>query len=210
MKKNIVSAMALSMAAVVALPASAFAATSLTNSTASVAEDLTNTTKVGKDENQAKETVYSDEIAADAPTNECKVYATQASTFSVVIPKTIILNGAKGAANTGAYVVTAKGNLGGTERVTVAPDATFKMSQAGKADIDATVAQVKTNFVVDERTFESFATGMTEDNTSRGVDLEAGATADGLVTVADLSAGSWAGQFNFAIGLTTDGVVAGE
>ena len=207
MRNKLLSTFAVAMAATMAVPGVAFAASDLKDSTASTAADATRTegdTMDGQDENQSKATVYSDEITEDAPTNACEVYATQASTFSVIIPKTIILNGKKDEANTGAYVVTAKGNIGGAETIHVVPDAAFKMSQEGKEDIDATVTQAKVNFVVAERAEEKFAAGMTTDNTAKGVDATEGATADGLVEVTNLSAGSWAGQFNFNIEIVTD------
>lgn len=207
MRNKLLSTFAVAMAATMAVPGVAFAASDLKDSTASTAADATKTadeTMDGQDENQSKATVYSEEIKTDAPTNACEVYATQASTFSVIIPKTIILNGKKDEANTGAYVVTAKGNIGGAETIHVVPDASFKMSQEGKEDIDATVTQAKVNFVVAERADEKFAAGMTADNTAKGVDATDGATADGLVEVTNLSAGSWAGQFNFNIEIVTD------
>lgn len=212
MRNKLLSTFSVAMAAVMAVPGVAFAASDLKDSTASTAADATKVsgtdTMDGQDENQAKETLYSDEITADAPTNACEVYATQASTFSVVIPKTIILNGKKDEANTGAYVVTAKGNIGGAETIHVVPDAAFKMSQEGKEDIDATVTQAITNFVVTERADDKLVGTMTTANTAKGVDAVDGATADGLVEVTNLSAGSWAGQFNFNIEIVTDDLSA--
>lgn len=205
MKKKILSTLALGMAVAMATSVPVMADSSLVDSTGSTAADVTNTTKDGKDTNQTKETLYSSEITADATSNQCLVYASQASTFSVVIPKTIILDGKKGVENKGDYVVTTKGNIGGAETVHVVPDASFAMKQAGKVDITASVAQPKTNFVVTERTAASMVKpGLTDANTSKGVDADAGATSAGVVTVAGLTAGSWAGQFNFAIEIVTD------
>lgn len=205
MKKRILSTLALGMAVAMATSVPVMAASSLVDSTGSTAADVTNVEKDGKDTNQAKATIYSPEITADAATNEVLVYASQASTFSVVIPKTIILDGTKGEVNKGDYVVTTKGNIGGAETVHVVPDASFAMKQAGKVDITATVAQPKTNFVVTERTAESMVTpGLTDENTAKGVDAAAGATSAGVITVEGLTAGSWAGQFNFAIEIVTD------
>ena len=204
-KKNLIGLSTAMAVAMSVAPVATFAATTLVDSIGSVNMEDDGTT-VGVDSVQTQKTEYYDEITADSDTNACQVYATQASTFSVIIPKTIILDGAKDAAdgNIGKYVVTAKGNIGGIETIHVTPDASFKMSQAGKEDIDATVTQPLVNFVVTERTADSLADGMTADNTAYGVDATDGAVADGTVEVTNLSAGSWSGQFNFNINITTD------
>lgn len=205
MKNKILSSLALTMATVIAAPMVVNAATELKDSTgSSKGEDGV---VVGEDINQGKQTEYYDEgIKADAESNSCEVYATQASTFSVIIPKTIILDGAKNedGINIGEYVVTVNGNIGGIETIHVNPDDSFKMKQAGKEDLDATVKQTYVNFVVEERTEDSLVDGMTAENTAYGVDKENGATSEGVVSVENLSAGSWSGQFNFNIQITTD------
>lgn len=201
MKMNKLLLMGLAMTTAISMPV--FAASGLTNSAASTTEDATKVfgqnTMDGQDTNQSKETLYSSEITEDK-SETCEVYATQASTFSVIIPKTIILDGAKNAANgnIGQYVVTVKGNIGGAEIVSVTPDATFKMKQAGKDDIDATVTQAITNFRVED------ADSLDGDDTTTtvyGVDKVDGVTTDGKVEVTNLSAGSWSGQFAFNIAI---------
>ena len=201
MKMNKLLLMGLAMTTAISMPV--FAASGLTNSTASTAADATKVsgtdTMDGQDTNQSKETLYSDEITEDK-SETCEVYATQASTFSVIIPKTIILDGAKDAAdgNIGKYVVTVKGNIGGAEIVSVTPDATFKMSQAGKDDIDATVTQAITDFRVEDA---ALLEGADTTKTVYGVDKAEGVTTDGTVEVSNLSAGSWSGQFAFNIAI---------
>lgn len=201
MKMNKLLLMGLAMTTAISMPV--FAASELTNSTASTTADATKVsgtdTMDGQDTNQSKETLYSDEITEDK-SETCEVYATQASTFSVIIPKTIILDGAKDAANgnIGQYVVTVKGNIGGAEIVSVTPDATFKMKQAGKDDIDATVTQAITNFRVEDA---ATLDGADTTTTVYGVDKADGVTTDGKVEVTNLSAGSWSGQFAFNIAI---------
>ena len=197
MKNMNVIAVAAAVAASMAMPLSAFAASGIKSSTASVTTDQT----TGEDTNQNQKTAYADPIAEDK-TSACDVYASQASTFSVTIPKVIILNGAKGAENSGAYIVKASGNIGGNETIGVTPDATFKMSQTGKTDINAAVAQAVTKFVVAQKTIAD----ADKTTTVAGVDNAEGASTTGKVTVSNLTAGSWKGAFNFNIALNTDAI----
>ena len=171
----------------------AFAASTTQNSSGSTVADAGNTAENmdGKDTTQDKKTVYSGEITADS-TEEVKVYATQASTFSVKIPKVIILDGQAGTAK---YQVSAKGNINGEEMIKVVPTASFKMSQNGKADITATTTQTVQKFV--NTTLEG--TGSSHMN---GVNPDSFITTDGDVSVAGMTAGSWAGTTNFNISLT--------
>ena len=170
----------------------AFAASTTQNSSGStVAENMD-----GKDTTQDKKTVYSGEITADS-TEEVKVYATQASTFSVKIPKVIILDGQAGTAK---YQVSVKGNINGEEMIKVVPTASFKMSQSGKADITATTTQTVQNFVN-----TTLAEHLNKSHMN-GVKPDAFITTEGDVSVAGMTAGSWAGTTNFNISLTdTDG-----
>ena len=176
----------------------AFAASTTQNSSGSTVADAGNTAENmdGKDTTQDKKTVYSGEITADS-TEEVKVYATQASTFSVKIPKVIILDGQAGTAK---YQVSVKGNINGEEMVSVVPTASFKMSQSGKADITATTTQTVQNFVN-----TTLAEHLNESHMN-GVKPDAFITTEGDVSVAGMTAGSWAGTTNFNISLTdTDG-----
>ena len=210
MKNMNVIAVVAAVAASTAMPLSAFAASVIKSSTASVAADQAIDTAgycgtdepdqpAGEDTNQNQKTAYADPIAEDK-TSACDVYASQASTFSVTIPKVIILNGAKGAENSGAYTVKASGNIGGNETISVTPAAAFKMRQTGKTDIDAAVAQAVTKFVVAQKTIAD----ADKTTTVAGVDNAAGASTTGKVTVSNLTAGSWKGAFNFNIALNTD------
>lgn len=161
------------------------------DSVGSVAEDITNTTKVGQDTVQNQKSEYSDEITVDADTNACEAYLTKASTFSVVIPKTIVLDGSgKDGLHTGDYSITVKANMAGDDIISVVPDKEFNFKQDGKKDVLATVSQPKTTFQINDGL-------VTEEN------VEAGNTTTGTVSVKDISAGSWTGNFNFAIAINT-------
>lgn len=171
----------------------AFAASTTQNSSGSTVADAGNTAENmdGKDTTQDKKTVYSGEITADS-TEEVKVYATQASTFSVKIPKVIILDGQAGTAK---YQVSVKGNISGKDMIEVCPTASFKMTSEGKADITATITQTDQRFA--NTTLED-----TGHSCVLGVNPDAFITTEGDVRVAGMTAGFWGGITNFNISLT--------
>lgn len=175
MKKSICFFLALSMVLGIVVPVQA---TEVTNSVGSVQEDITNETKTGQDTAQGKQSEYQQ---ATKETESTKVYLTKVSTFTVTIPKTVILDGET---DSGNYAVKVEGNLSGTETVKVVPDESFTMSQEGKEDISATVEQDKTEWGYDE--------------------VET--TATGTVQAIDATAGSWNGSFNFNISKVTASV----
>jgi hypothetical protein len=147
-------------------------------------------------------------ITADAPTNEVSVSVSQASTFSVVIPKTIVLNGASGSTNKATYTVQVYGNIATNEKITVVPSSTtFEMKDSNevKGNLTATISQSVTGFVdsvAKTKKFSSDATVLPIASSSSAIADNVGKTT-GTVTVANLSAGSWSGKFNFAISLGT-------
>lgn len=192
--KRIMACLLAALTVTAASSTTAFAASTTQNSSGSTVADAGNTAENmdGKDTTQDKKTVYSGEITADS-TEEVKVYATQASTFSVKIPKVIILDGQAGTAK---YQVSVKGNINGNEVVSVVPTASFKMTSDGKADITATTTQTVQNFVN-----TTFAQNLNESHMN-GVKPDAFITTEGDVSVAGMTAGSWAGTTNFNISLT--------
>ena len=157
-----------------AMPMTVFAATDYTTS----AENVT----------------YTDAITADS-TPQVQVSVSQTSTFSVKIPKTITLNGKVGETNDASYEVEVSGNIASNEVVTVAPTTTFKMKDNSgvKADIDATVTQAVQKFVNSDAK---------EAKHKEAADTIALGKTNGTVEVANLTAGSWAGTFNFNISLS--------
>ncbi len=130
------------------------------------------------------------------------VYAVIGSTYQVTIPKTIVLKGNKGAASTAEYKVDVDGDIAGNQYVLVQPNATFAMKQAGKADVEATVAQELVKYRASNYLTATVAgeTKMAENN----ADVIANGEGTGTVS-ATLTAGRWAGTFNFDISLVTDG-----
>ena len=116
--------------------------------------------------------------------NEVQVSVTKGSTYTITVPKTVILSGANGE---GEYTVKVTGDLSGSEAITVEPyttdgvnlleeDEFFLLSQAGKNDIYATVTQTKTEW----------SYGNLDDG-------------KGTISVANLTSGSWSGNFVFNI-----------
>ena len=129
------------------------------------------------------------------------VYAVIGSTYQVTIPKTIVLKGNKNAASTATYKVDVDGDIAGNQYVKVQPDTTFKMQQAGKADVDATVEQTLVKY-----RSSGYNTTLVTGEAKMAVDNDdVIAEGEGTGTVsATLTAGRWAGTFNFDIELVTE------
>lgn len=109
---------------------------------------------------------------------EINVKVTVGSTYSVKIPKTVVLDGQSGI---GEYAVGVSGNISGTETISVTPDSTVTLSQAGKSDIVATITQDKKEWT--SNTLGTNATGQIK---------------------ANLTAGEWNGSFDFNIGIKSN------
>ncbi len=196
MTKKIISTV-LCLALMALCMTSAFAA-DLSNSTGSPAADFSATDAVGSDATPGKATEYVDAVTDSTATAETKnatvnVYATQASTYSVKIPKTVILNGADGS---GAFRIGVKGNIAGNQTITVAPvdgDAdtdgiNFSLAEQGtvsqKSDITASIVQAKTAFVQSEISVTDWT------------------TTDATISAPAITAGAWSGTFDFTISIT--------
>lgn len=155
-------------------------------STGSVASDKT----VGEDAAQGKATSYQQVAPGDYSTD---VYLTvDSGNILVGIPTTIILDGKANneGKNIGKYSVSVEGDIPGDKMLVVEPASdTFKMSQKGKKDVDASVVQEK-------RTFSS-------------EELSNGASADGEIS-AILDAGIWHGEFAFNISFVQKKVSTSE
>ena len=127
-------------------------------------------------------------------TRETEVKYSQSSTFTVTIPKTIVLDGQS---KTSDYNVNVKGDISSDKQVTVAPqDAidsidgiNFYMKDQSsaakkKTDVEANVAQAETVW------------------SSAEVDVaNVGTTKTGNVASPKISAGSWRGVFTFDIAM---------
>lgn len=123
-------------------------------------------------------------------TRETEVYYTQSSTFTVTIPKTLVLD----ASRTAEYTVNVKGDVSSDKQVSVTPqDALtdvqginfYMVDQATatnkKADVEATVIQDVTVW------------SSTDICKANGTDRTGNVSAPGLTS------GSWAGTFEFSI-----------
>ena len=103
----------------------------------------------------------------------------QASSFTVTIPKSIVLDSNKAA----TYNVKVKGDVLGNEIITVVPDATVTLNDAnGKDPVTGNIAQEKTEF------------------SSTEVNQIDGTKTNGNIAANDLTSGDWSGNFEFAIG----------
>ena len=173
------------------------------NSIGSVSSDFTdNGTSVGKDTTQGKESatkhpfVDSSSTTIDATLEQTEVFATVAPAYGIKIPKTLILS----ASGLGLYDIGVSGDLSGTQKLTIRPvdkientdDIDFYMAEQGafigaKDDIVAKVDQTKTTWTYSEMKKGEY-TWLEE---------------AGKITADDISAGSWAGTFDFLISMGT-------
>jgi hypothetical protein len=114
------------------------------------------------------------------------------STFSVTIPKEIVLDGDK---KTATYSVDVKGNIGTGETaiVSVTPSTSFSLSNIvanGYPTKEAISAQVSQN-----------VTSWTYNDIMKGV------TTSGKITANDISAGDWSGSLNFNVKFDVNSMV---
>lgn len=184
-----VLSLCLLLSIMLSLSVTAFATGDTTkNSVGSVPEDITNIIMVGQDETQNKESVYDYVDNGNlGDEHDVEVYVSKASTYTVMIPKTIILDGQNGI---GEYAVAVKGDIEGMKQITIAPykdaetplDANNKLvlKQTGKTDITALVIQDDQTVVYDDLLINEYAEA---------------ATLTGTITAEGLSAGSWYGSF---------------
>ena len=154
---------------------------------------------VDADKNSLEEVEYQ-EIENEVGTQSATVYAKVGSTFTVTIPKVIVLKGMRGEASTATYKVDVDGDIAGNEYVLVQPDTTFAMKQAGKADVDATVAQE----LIKYRAY-NYTADLANGEAKIAAAEDAIADGEGTGTVsATLTAGKWQGTFDFDIQLMDD------
>lgn len=120
-------------------------------------------------------------IAAEPETSPCTVSYSQGFAYTVHIPQTLTMDSTK----TATYEVYVTGGLASDKKVTVTPDASFKMKckNATKTDVDATVTQTKQDFT---------SVDITTDDASAN-------KATGTISAPGLSEGDWSGTFNFTI-----------
>lgn len=130
-------------------------------------------------------TVYADVLenqehtSADANTS-VNVSANIFASFTVTLPKQIQID--QNTKSSG-YTVKVEGDIPGNTSISVTPESSFVMEQAGKADITGSSEQNKTEFTEDELTAAA----------------DSGVTAAGTVNVPDLTPGHWEGVMNFNV-----------
>ena len=141
------------------------------------------------DENQADE-ILADETQTDGTSADGQqetnasgskaavVKYDQASSFTVTIPKSIVLDSNK----TANYNVKVKGDILGNEIITVIPDQTVTLNDAnGKDPVTGNIAQEKTEF------------------SSTEVNQIDGTKTNGNIAADNLTSGDWSGNFTFSI-----------
>lgn len=131
------------------------------------------------------------EVGEDGTSRDTEVLYTRASSYSVVIPKTIVLDAVSKDSD---YAVRVYGDISSDKKVTVAP-------QDALTDIDGI------NFyMVDQATAGTKKANVQADVTQNVVDwtsaeVTADTSKDGNVAAPTITAGNWKGTFNFNIAL---------
>ena len=164
------------------------------SSVGSDVSDVTNTTPIGEDKVQGQTTNYYEEtegVLDEEKTMDTTVYVTQASSFSITIPKTIILDGQEKEAK---YVVGVKGDLSGKGFVYVLPQSSFWMYE------NVNIKQPQKAYVTQDKImFVSTSLDTIPANAVNGVNSDTYVTTEGTIKCAGITAGSWNGNFMFNI-----------
>lgn len=165
--------------------------------------------------NSVENVEYYDEAEyADAWTGvdgaETLVEVSRASSFTVIIPKKIVLEGSKDAENKADYSVTVTADIPGNAQINVAPNTASKTILDGSATQDNNFADGTGSFAMLEKSGvkANLTAQITQADTSftiadDGVDDAITAVEKaGKVTVENLSAGEWSNTINFDISVT--------
>lgn len=113
-----------------------------------------------------------------------EVYVSQGQDIAIRLPFKTVLDGTKGRENKADFEVEVRANISGSDNIKVVPETDFVMTTVGKKPINGTVEidQVEYNIAKDG-----------ED------ELSAGKVVNGKVSVENLSAGHWEGDFDWEI-----------
>lgn len=132
---------------------------------------------------------------ADAgATKDTDVLYTQSSTYSVIIPKLIVLDGVT---KDSGYTVNVKGDISSDKQVSVAPqdaladEAGINFYMVDQAAIGAKKADVQANVTQDATVWSSAEVCV----------ADTGTTKNGKVEAPTITAGSWKGTFSFKIAM---------
>ncbi len=155
-------------------------------------------------ENSDSSVSYASGTVSSDSNEDCQVSVSQTSTFSVTIPKYIVLNGAAGETNDAEYDVNVTANIASDEKIVVEPPENFEMKDnSGIKTKTATITQPAYVFVEDETKSHSFSQDSSYVAINRASEGEDGtALVEGTVAVENLTAGEWSGTFSFNIELT--------
>lgn len=203
-----------------------FASNSYVNSVGSKTEDINSLnnssyTVVGRDTTQNKKSTYTNVTMADESiTSPCEIYATVKEGDKVYdpenpnadndgfvngniiasLPTSIILSGTPN--NEGYYegsgVVKVRGNVAGTSIVNVVPDDIVVLSSTGKSDIEATITQKYTKFVIPTSTVSG-----SDVNKHLDYVFNDECVSTVVVKTNQATAGSWSGAYNNVVSITT-------
>ena len=136
------------------------------------------------------------EIGEDGTSRDTEVLYNLGSTFSVVIPKTIVLDAVSKDSN---YTVKVYGDISSDKKVTVAPqDALKDLEGINFYMKDQATAGTKKDDV------QADVTQAVVDWTSAEVCKADGTTKNGKVAAPTITAGNWKGTFNFNIALAAE------
>ena len=163
-----------------AVPTSVFAA-SIGSSSADA--------NIGEDTAQSAQTSYAEIFKNN---NETQVYLTIDDKDRVVsLPTTVILSGTPDAQGKyiGKYSVGVSGDMSGKKIVKVEPEATASLTQRGKNNVTASIAQDQVSFNTD--------------------DFKNKTVTNGSISADSLTAGSWNSNFNFNVSTEVNSVPAG-
>lgn len=131
------------------------------------------------------------EVGEDGTSRDTEVLYTRASSYSVVIPKTIVLDAVSKDSN---YAVRVYGDISSDKKVTVAP-------QDALTDIEGINFHMKDQAAIGTKKADVQA-DVTQDVVDwTSAEVTADTSKDGNVAAPTITAGNWKGTFNFNIAL---------
>lgn len=113
-----------------------------------------------------------------------EVYVSQGQDIAIRLPFKTVLDGTKGHENKADFEVEVRANISGADNIKVVPETEFTMTTVGKNPIDGTVEIAQTEYNIAKDGEE---------------ELSRGKVVNGKVSVENLSAGHWEGDFDWEI-----------
>ena len=113
-----------------------------------------------------------------------EVYVSQGQDIAIRLPFKTVLDGTKGHENKADFEVEVRANISGADNIKVVPETEFTMTTVGKKPIDGTVEIAQTEYNIAKDGEE---------------ELSRGKVVNGKVSVENLSAGHWEGDFDWEI-----------